>query len=99
MWTLHHSATFKNTINSLPPADQVENKIIDATGLQTLIVKLIWGTRLSERVKSNEVLEELQAAKSALDVANRTVLLLKRRISTASLLLKTSINSTNKNND
>jgi hypothetical protein len=63
LWMLHHSATFKNSIDALPPASELKGRLVDASALQTLIVKLIWGTRLKDRTKNNTQLEQLKLIK------------------------------------
>ncbi len=63
LWMLHHSATFKNSIDALPPASDLKGRLVGASELQMLIVKLIWGTRLKDRTKKHSQLEQLKLIK------------------------------------
>lgn len=45
-WAIHNTATFKNSISDIPSNISASETLITAEGLQTRLVKLLWGTRL-----------------------------------------------------
>lgn len=48
MWSLHHTSIIKNTITELVENPDTDGKIVSASSLQELMVKLIWGTNMVE---------------------------------------------------
>lgn len=46
MWSLYHTSVIKNTINDLISNPDISGKIVSASSLKELIVKLIWGTNI-----------------------------------------------------
>lgn len=46
MWSFYHSAIIKNTIIELVDNPEIDGKIVHASPLQELMVKLIWGTNM-----------------------------------------------------
>lgn len=71
IWSLQHSGTFKNTVkDELPRADAAKH-IMGANGLQDLVMKLIWGTRLKERTTRNEELSQMHIIDQFKKIAKR----------------------------
>ena len=71
IWSLQHSATFKKTLTEYSPQADPALHIMDATGLQELALKLIWGTRLKERTDRNKDLSQMHIIDQFKKVAKR----------------------------
>ena len=71
IWALQHSATFKNTLKEYNSKANPAVHILDASTLQNLIVKLIWGTRLKDRTKKNKELSQMHIIDEFKKVAKR----------------------------
>ena len=71
IWSLQHSATFKNTLKDYSPQANPALHVMDATGLQDLALKLIWGTRLKERTERNKDVAQMHIIDQFKKVAKR----------------------------
>ena len=60
-WAIHNTEKFKNTIEAIPQDISSADKLITAEGLQTRLVKLLWGTRLETEVEELKQLSILTA--------------------------------------
>ncbi len=71
IWALQHSATFKNTLKEYPSQANPTTHVMDATGLQELVFKLIWGTRLKERTERSKEFSQMHIIDQFKKVAQR----------------------------
>jgi hypothetical protein len=71
IWALQHSGTFNNTLKEYPPQANPTTHVMDATGLQELVFKLIWGTRLKERTDRGKEFSQMHIIDQFKKVAQR----------------------------
>lgn len=71
IWALQHSATLMNTLRGYKAEADPNIHLMEATGLQELVAKLIWGTRLKDRVKRNKQLAQMHIIDEFKKVAAR----------------------------